>query len=132
MLFRSVPASSNLVFTNFAKPPSTLTIVVPNLCNDMHDCSTKTGDKWLSRNVPQILKYDKKHNGLFILTWDEADPDKNGQNQIATLLSGPTIVPGTYNQDITHYSVLRTIEDIAGVACTANACHASALSGMWR
>lgn len=130
--FTNIPSSSNLVFDSFVTPPSTLTIIVPNLCNDMHDCSTKTGDKWLSKHVPQILKYGKKHNGLFVLTWDEADPDQNGTNQIATLLAGPMITPGQYNQNVTHYSVLRTIEDIAGIACTANACTASDLTGMWR
>jgi phosphatidylinositol-3-phosphatase len=130
--FTNIPATSNLVFNSFVTPPSTLTIIVPNLCNDMHDCSTQTGDKWLSKHVPQILKYGKKHNGLFILTWDEADPDTNGKNQIATLLAGPMIAPGQYSQDITHYSTLRTIEDIAGIACTANACSASDLTGMWR
>jgi hypothetical protein len=130
--FTNVPATSNLVYTGFVTPPSTLSIIVPNLCNDMHDCSTQTGDTWLSENVPAILKYNKKHNGLLILTWDEADPDANGKNQIATLLIGPTVKPGKYTQNITHYSTLRTIEDIAGIACTANACTASGLKKMWR
>jgi hypothetical protein len=42
------------------------------------------------------------------------------------------IKPGKYAQDITHYSTLRTIEDILGVACTAYACQASDLKDMWR
>jgi phosphatidylinositol-3-phosphatase len=130
--FTNVPPSSNLVYNRFATPPPTLAIIVPNLCHDMHDCSTKTGDTWLSKNLPPILAYNKKHDGLFILTWDEADPDANGKNQIPTLLIGPMIVPGKYDQKITHYSTLRTIEDIAGVACTASACTAQDLTGMWR
>jgi|HubBroStandDraft_4_1064222.scaffolds.fasta_scaffold00006_5 hypothetical protein len=130
--FTNVPASSNLVYNGFVTPPSTLTIVVPNLCDDMHDCSTQTGDTWLSKNLPAILKYDKKHDGLLILTWDEADPDSNGQNQIATLLIGPMVKPGKYAQKITHYSTLRTIEDIDGVACTASACQASDIKKIWR
>ncbi len=130
--FTNVPATSNLVYRRFPKSPPTLAIVVPNLCNDMHDCSTKTGDNWLNKNVPAILDYDKAHRGLLILTWDEADPDNNGKNQIATLLIGPTVKPGSYNQDIDHYSVLRTIETITGVTCTAKACKAADLKGMWR
>ncbi|HLX26657.1 MAG TPA: alkaline phosphatase family protein [Candidatus Cybelea sp.] len=129
--FTNVPASSNLVYQGFVTP-SALTIVVPNLCHDMHDCSTQTGDTWLKSNLPAFLKYDKQYNGLLVLTWDEADPDANGQNQIATLLLGPMIKPGKYAQDITHYSTLRTIEDIFGVACTAAACQASDLKDMWR
>jgi phosphatidylinositol-3-phosphatase len=130
--FTNVPSTLNLVYKGFPRQPSTLTIVVPNLCNDMHDCSTQTGDTWLKNNLPPILKYDKMHNGLFILTWDEADPDSNGKNQIATLLIGPMIKPGKYDQDVTHYSTLRTIEDIAGIPCTAGACKASNFKKMWR
>lgn len=130
--FTSVPAASNLVYTHFVQPPATLTIIVPNLCHDMHDCSTQTGDAWLSKHLPPILKYNRAHDGLFILTWDEADPDANGKNQIPTLLIGSMVKPGSYNQNITHYDVLRTIEDIAGVACTAGACNAGDLKGMWQ
>ena len=129
--FTNVPASSNLIYQGFVTP-SALTVVVPNLCHDMHDCSTQTGDQWLKSNLPPFLAYDKKHNGLLVLTWDEADPDASGKNQIATLLIGPMIEPGKYAQDITHYSTLRTIEDIFGVACTADACQAHDLKGMWR
>ena len=129
--FTNVPASSNLVYNGFVEPPPTLTIVVPNLCNDMHDCSTKTGDTWLANNVPQILSYDQAHDGLFVLTWDEAEPDA-GTNHIATLLAGPMIKPGRYEQNVNHYSVLRTIEAIAGVPCTAAACQAAEIRKIWR
>jgi hypothetical protein len=127
--FTNVPATSNLVYDTFPASPPSLAIVVPNLCNDMHDCSTQTGDNWLKANLPPILAYNSKHHGLLIVTWDEADPDQNGKNQIATLLVGPTVKPGKYSQAITHYSVLHTIE---GIACTANACSAPAIRGIWK
>lgn len=130
--FSNVPATSNLVYSGFPKVPPTLSIVVPNLCDDMHDCSTQTGDTWLKNNLPAILKYDASHGGLLVLTWDEADPDNNGTNQIATLLIGPTVKPGAYNQRIDHYSVLRAIEKIVGAACTANACSAANIKSIWR
>lgn len=130
--FTNVPAASNLVYHGFPKSPPTLAFVVPNLCHDMHDCTTKMGDAWLAKNVPPILKYNAAHDGLLILTWDEASPDKNGKNQIATLLIGPTVKPGSYSQNVDHYSVLHTIETITGVACTAKACKAANLKGMWQ
>ena len=130
--FTNVPASSNLVYTGFPSTPPKLTIVVPNLCNDMHDCSTQTGDNWLKANVPAMLAYNAKHHGLLILTWDEADPDHSGTNQIATLLIGPTVVPGAYSQYVTHYSVLHTVETVLGAGCTANACQAALIKGIWR
>jgi hypothetical protein len=130
--FTNVPSSSNLVYTSFPAQPPTLTIIVPNLCHDMHDCSTRMGDNWLKKNLPPILKYNASNDGLLILTWDEAAPDGNGKNQIATLLIGPTVVPGSYNQNIDHYSVLRTVETILKVKCTANACKATELKKLWQ
>ena len=130
--FTNVPASTNLIWYDLPRGQPTVSFIVPNLCNDMHDCSTNTGDNWLKANLPAIIQYDASNNGLLILTWDEADPDRSGNNRIATLLIGPMIVPGAYPQKVDHYAVLHTIEDIAGVACTANACGAPVLNGMWR
>lgn len=130
--FTNVPKTSNLIYTSLATPPPTLAIVVPNLCNDMHDCSTRTGDAWLAKNAPAMLRYNAEHDGLLILTWDEAEPDADGTNRIATLLIGPMIRPGKYDQRATHYSVLHTIEAIAGIPCTGNACAAAVLDRMWR
>ncbi|MEO6835968.1 MAG: alkaline phosphatase family protein [Candidatus Tumulicola sp.] len=129
--FKNVPASSNLVWYDLPGTLPTVSFIVPNLCNDMHDCSTKTGDNWLKANLPSILNYDSANNGLLILTWDEAAPDNSGKNQIATLLLGPMIAPSHYAQNVNHYGVLHTIESIEGVKCTANACTAPVLSGMW-
>jgi phosphatidylinositol-3-phosphatase len=129
--FKNVPASSNLIWYDLPGPPPSVSIIVPNLCNDMHDCSTKTGDDWLKANLPAILASDSSTSGLLILTWDEADPDRSGTNQIATLLLGPMIVPGQYGQKVSHYNVLSTIEAIEGVKCTASACKARVLAGMW-
>lgn len=130
--FSNVPAASNLVYKGFPAAPPTVAIIVPNVCNDMHDCSTMTGDEWLSDNLPVIMKWDAAHDGLLILTWDEGDPDTSGKNRIATLLLGPMIVPGKYAHKIDHYAVLHTIESIVGVACIANACQAPLLTGMWK
>jgi hypothetical protein len=129
--FTNVPASSNLVYAGWPAAPPVMAYVVPNLCHDMHDCTTKTGDTWLKTHLPQIMSWNAAHDGLLILTWDEAAPD-TGSNPIATLLIGPTILPGKYNQHATHYDVLRTIEDIFGIACTAGACSATDLTGMWK
>lgn len=130
--FSNVPASSNLIWFDLPGGQPTVSFIVPNLCNDMHDCSTRVGDDWLKANLPAILQYDQANNGLLILTWDEADPDAQRTNQIATLLLGPMIVPGRYRERVDHYSVLRAIETITGVRCTAKACSARELTGMWQ
>ncbi len=131
--FTNVPASDNLVYNGFPSTVATLVWITPNLCHDTHDCAVRVGDKWLAKNLPPIIAWDKSHDGLLILTWDEADPDKNGTNQIATVLVGPMVKAGAVTtQDITHYGVLHTIETILKVPCIANDCKAPVIKGIWK
>ena len=127
--FTNVPAALN---RPYAWAPASLAFVVPNMCNDMHDCSTAVGDTWMKQHLPAIMKWNAAHDGLLIVTWDEAAPDSEGTNHIATLLVGPMIKPGRYDQHIDHDDVLRTVEQIYGLPCTANACGKAGITGVWR
>jgi hypothetical protein len=130
--FKNVPSSSNRVWHDVPGSRPTVSFIIPNMCNDMHDCSTRTGDAWLKAHLPAILHSGARNDGLLILTWDEAEPDTDGTNRIPTLLLGPMIARGRYSERIDHYAVLHTIERIAKVPCTANACNAPVISGVWR
>lgn len=49
------------------------TLVVPDICHDMHDCPVSTGDAWLRRWVPRITatrSYAEGRTVVFV-TWDE-------------------------------------------------------------
>ncbi|KAA2253540.1 acid phosphatase [Solihabitans fulvus] len=131
--FKNVPASSNLRYTqfptNFAALP-TVSFVVPNLCNDMHDCSVATGDKWVKANLDGYVQWAKTHNSVLAVTFDE--DDSSASNQIPTIFSGQHVKAGSYAERITHYSVLRTIEDMYGLACTGSACAATPITDTWQ
>jgi phosphatidylinositol-3-phosphatase len=90
--------------------------VTPNLCNDMHDCSIQTGDAWLKSWVPKITgsaAYQAGNTVLFI-TWDEDDGQTG--NHVATLVVSPYTTPGTRSGvAFTHYSLLRTTEELLGI-----------------
>jgi hypothetical protein len=45
---------------------------------------------------------------------------------------GPMIRAGRYAERINHYNVLRTIEDIYGLAPTGKAATAAPIAGIWR
>jgi hypothetical protein len=115
--FSNVGAGANLSFSDFPSDYSrlpTVSFVVPNLCNDMHDCPVDTGDTWLRANLDGYVQWAKSHNSLLVLTWDEAG-SAGGSNQIATLFVGASVRPGQYSEPISHYSVLRTLEDLFGL-----------------
>jgi hypothetical protein len=123
-------AAANLPYTawpsDFSKLP-TVSMVVPNLCNDMHDCSVTTGDNWLRAHVDPYVQWAKTHDSLLILTWDE--DDNTSTNRIATVFVGPMVRPGNYGQTINHYNVLHTVEVAYGLTQLGTA--AAPITDIW-
>lgn len=106
------------------------TMIVPNVCNDMHSCSVATGDAWLKRFVPLIVQspqYQSRSLVLFI-TFDENDLDAS--NQIPTLVIAPSTPSGLrVGAKFTHYSLLRTTEILLHLAPLAGAKTAPSMVG---
>jgi len=112
----AVPVSANMPFANFPSDYSslpTVSLVVPNLQNDMHSNSILQGDLWLKDNLDGYVQWAKTHNSLLIVTWDE--DDYTAANQIPTIFFGPMVRTGQYGEFINHYNVLRTVEDLYGL-----------------
>jgi hypothetical protein len=131
--FSNLSPSTNLPYTSFPTDFTqlpTLSFVIPNLCNDMHDCSVSIGDSWLSSHINNYVNWAKTHNSLLILTWDEDDDTTSG-NRILTLFAGANIKPGAYAESINHYSVLRTLENMYGLAALGNASAATPITDVW-
>jgi phosphatidylinositol-3-phosphatase len=130
---QTVSGSSNLRFpadfpSDYNSLP-TLSFVIPNLVDDMHDgpvsSSVPVGDEWLKKNIAGYYEWAKRHNSLLILTFDESDEstliggltdpannDPNKRNRIVTILAGAHIKAGEYaeGKGVNHVSLLRTIE----------------------
>ena len=130
--FSNVPASGNLRYsdfpTDFTKLPS-VAFVVPNLCNDMHDCRVSTGDTWLKNHLGGYATWARAHNSLLVVTFDE--DDRSQSNRIPTLFYGAHVATGSYSEHITHYTVLRTLESLTGLGCVANSCNVAPVSDIW-
>ncbi len=91
-------------------------LIVPDTCHDMHDCSVSTGDAWLARELPRIFASPAWASGrsLLVLTFDE--DDRNESNHVLTVFVGPAARSGaTSATGYDHYSLLRTVEDLLGV-----------------
>ncbi len=96
--------------------------ITPNTCNDMHDCSAKTADDWLSRIIPEIMNSEGyKAGGAIFVLWDEGGPDASyvfggKQNIPAVVISEELDSPGYVSNILyDHPSYLATIEDAFGM-----------------
>ncbi len=72
--------------------------IVPNLCNDAHDCSLSTADTWLRNNIaPLLASATFQQDGLLIITFDEAGGDNtHGGGRVVWVVVSPniTLFPG--------------------------------------
>ncbi len=130
--FDDLPASVNRPFSDFPRDFSTLptvSFVIPNMCNDMHNCSVRTGDAWVQKELGAYATWARSHNSLLIVT---ADENAGGTvNQIPTIIVGEKVRPGTYSEPMNHYTLLRTFEDAYGLPALANARLADPLRTIW-
>ncbi|HEY3566406.1 MAG TPA: alkaline phosphatase family protein [Thermoanaerobaculia bacterium] len=113
-------------------------LVIPNGCNDAHDCGVSSADAWLQANIDPLLRssyFQPGGDGLLIIWWDEgslsgytgscggAEDDRSsstsctgGGGRAALIVAAPDVAPGFHSQ--THYqqpSVTRTIANALGV-----------------
>jgi len=102
--------------------------LTPDACHDMHDCPVSAGDAWLHAWLPRMLatgSYRAGHPVIF-LTFDEGSVS----NRVATLVISPFVAPGTRSGvRYTHYSLLRTAENVLGLPLLG---HARTAVGMRR
>jgi phosphatidylinositol-3-phosphatase len=116
-------------FTHFDPTAADFEFIVPNLCNDMHDCSVATGDAFLRDFVPQILNSSAwQQGGVLFITWDEGEGVLSS-NHVPTLAISKA-VPKGFQSDVAHdhYSLLRTIEDAWNLGCLNRSCDANNLN----
>lgn len=136
----AIPASVSQPMTAFPKDFSilpTVSFVIPDQDNDMHNiggpgdaAAIQRGDVWLKENIAAYAKWAKSHNSLLIVTFDE--DDFKPVNHIATIFSGAHIVPGQYDQEINHYNVLHTIQEIYDLPGTQSSADAEVISSIWK
>jgi acid phosphatase len=130
--FPDLPASVNQPYSalpaDYSSLP-TVSFVVPNVCNDMHDCGVATGDRWARDNLADYVTWAEQHNSLLAVTFDE--DNGSSANRIATVLVGPMVNAGASDQRIDHYSLLRTLEDMYGLPPLGHAADAQPVGGIW-
>jgi phosphatidylinositol-3-phosphatase len=133
--FGTVPSSANQPLSampsDYGALP-TVSFLIPNPCHAMRDCSIEEGDSWLRDNIDGYARWARAHNSLLVVTFDEAEPTRRGDNHIATLLVGQMVEPGAYGERADHYRLLRTLADMYDLTPIGHSATSTALTDIWR
>jgi acid phosphatase len=134
----------------------TVAIVIPNLVHDMHnlpnggflrgDTLVNNGDTWLSDHLKAYADWAMTNNSLLIITWDEDGSvyrpvghdcehqhnTRPPRNHIATIIVGDHVRKGPNAMRVTHYNLLRTIEDMYGLPLIGGSAAVPPITDIWQ
>lgn len=108
----------------------TYSLVIPDLCNDMHDCSIQVGDNWLRQFIAPLLT--RKNTAVFIV-FDEGTSGRGGGGNVPLIVAGTAVRPhAKFTAPTSHYSLLRTVESALALPLLGYARTSTPLTGIWR
>jgi acid phosphatase len=110
-------------------------LVVPNLCDDMHSCPIQSGDAWLKAHIVPLLSSPELRGGVIFVVFDEGEQgdDAGGGGHVDALALGSTVKGGsTFAKATNHYGLLRTIEDAWSLPRLGFSRTATPIGGIWQ
>jgi hypothetical protein len=127
-----LPFSQFATDRNAANFPD-FSFIVPNLCNDAHDCPLATADTWLKTNIDPLIQSPLfQKDGLLIIVFDEADTLDltSGGGHVAAVIVSPLAKRGYKSIAFyQHQSVLRLA--LEGLGVTKLPGDAAGAPAMW-
>jgi len=103
-------------------------MVIPNNCNNAHDCSLGSADDWFRQWMPKIFNGpDWKSGHLAIVLTADEDNKKSG-NVVLTVVIHPSQKGNVVTTRLTHYSLSRLLSEVTGSPPLLNANTAPSMS----
>jgi phosphatidylinositol-3-phosphatase len=110
----------------------TFSLLIPDLCNDAHDCALGTADSWLRSWLTTIMAGPDFAAGrlLVVVTFDE--DDHHSQNHILTVFLHPTLKQTTISTRFDQYAVSGLVSRLVGAKPLREAASATDLEAVLR
>jgi hypothetical protein len=112
-------------------PQVDMSLVIPNVLNDMHDGTITQGDQFLQAFVPTVTSSPDWAHTLLVVTFDEGTTTAGGGGHVYTAAAAPWLSHVTISPEYDHYNLLRTAEDIFGVPALGLAATAPPISELY-
>lgn len=98
-------------------------MLIPNLCNDAHDCPLKIADQYLQAWLPQILAGPDFKSGRLAVVITADEDDSKGPNKVLTVVLHQSLddAQKVVSTPLSHYSLSRFYSETIGAAPLGNA-----------
>jgi acid phosphatase len=89
-------------------------MVVPDLCNDAHNCDLSVADRWLRRELGVVMAGPDWHAGHLAIAVTADEDDHHQDNLVLTVMAHPSMHGATVTTPLTHYSLARLYSEVLG------------------
>jgi hypothetical protein len=90
----------------------TIGMVIPNLCNDAHDCPLATADDWLRSHVTDVLGGPDWKSGQLAVVITADEDDHHQDNLVLTAVIHPSLEHTVVDTPLTHLSLSRFLSEV--------------------
>jgi acid phosphatase len=91
-------------------------MVIPDVCNDAHNCSLSRADAWMRRVVGPVLNGPDFASGHLAVVVTADEDDRHHGNRVLTVVAHPALHHQVVHAGLTHYALSRSYAEAAGIA----------------
>ena len=95
--------------------------LIPNNCNNAHDCSLATADTWIKSMLPDVFNGPDWQSGRLAVVITADEDDYNGTNTVLTVVAHPSVHSKVVTSALNHYSLSAFLSAMSGSAPLRNA-----------
>jgi phosphatidylinositol-3-phosphatase len=88
-----------------------IAMVIPDLCNDAHDCSLETADTWMRTNLEPVLNGPDWRAGRLAVVITADEDDHHSDNLVLTVVLHPSLRHVVVDQPLSHLSLSRFLSE---------------------
>ncbi|GAA1505481.1 alkaline phosphatase family protein [Terrabacter terrae] len=103
-------------------------MVVPDLCNDAHDCDLSVADQWLRTHVGMVMAGPDWRSGHLAIVVTADEDDHNQNNLVLTVVAHPSLHGAVVTRPLTHYSLARLYSEVLGAKPLGHAATAPSMA----
>jgi phosphatidylinositol-3-phosphatase len=128
MLPAGLPTAGVLADDIAAGRLPTVGMLVPDLNHDAHDGTLRQADDWLKGWLPLLMTGPDFRAGRLAIVVTGDEDDSSSGNRVLTVVIAPGLTHRVVGTALTHYSLTRLYDDVAGAAPLRSAATAPSLA----
>ena len=87
-------------------------MVIPDLCNDAHDCDLSVADGWLRTQIEMVMSGPDWGAGHLAIVVTADEDDRQHNNLVLTTVAHPSMHGAVVTTPLSHYSLARLYSEI--------------------